>query len=87
MKQICLILIVLSCGLLYCCSSSPKRTEFICIADVNKDSECRIVPCSEVSAICKTGKYRIMKNFVTGYAYIYSTDPLTDMKHCIEVSR
>jgi hypothetical protein len=60
----------------------PERTEFICVADINKNSRCEVVPCSEVNNICKTGKYRVLKNYVTGYAYVYSLDPFTDMDRC-----
>jgi hypothetical protein len=67
------------------CTTTQKRTEFICVADLNRDSKCSIVPCSAVNEICKAGKYRILKNYVTGYAFIYSTDPLTDMNICQKV--
>jgi hypothetical protein len=69
--------------MLMSCPTPVKRTEWICVADVDKNSECKIVPCSEVGKICKTGKYRIMKFYPTGYAYIYSTDPPTDMEKCV----
>jgi hypothetical protein len=81
------IILIIGVFFIFGCVTPAKRTEFICVADVGKNSECKIVPCSEVSAICKTGKYRILKNYITGYAYVYSTDPLTDMKRCREAAR
>jgi hypothetical protein len=86
MKKLLCLLVLLLVG----CATPQKRTEFICVADLNRDSICSIIPCSEVSSICKAGKYRILKNYVSGYAYayIYSTEPLTDIKKCLmEASR
>ncbi len=79
-----LILAILIFVLIGC---APTRKEFICIVDVNRDSNCRIIPCSEISEICKAGKYRILKNYVTGYAYVYSVDPLTDLNRCKESAK
>jgi hypothetical protein len=84
MKKLLFIIMTIA---LVSCASAPKRTEFICVADLNRDSRCSIVPCSAVNDICKAGKYRILKNYVTGYAYVYSTDPLTDMKSCQEAAK
>ena len=81
MGKLFLLLIVLTIS-----SCAAQRTEFICIADVDKNSECKIIPCADVGEICKTGKYRILKNYMTGYAYIYSTDPFTDIRRCKETA-
>ena len=63
--------------------STTQRAEWLCIADVEKNSNCKIIPCTDIQKVCATGKYRIMKIYPTKTVYIYSLDPGTDMKQCI----
>lgn len=72
--------------LLFIFSGCGCKQRWVCIADVDKNSRCRIIQCSEIATICATGKYRLLKNYRTGRAYLYSTDPLTDMKQCCEAA-
>ncbi len=60
------------------------RLSWICVADVFQDSQCLVIDCDKAEEICRGPGYRILKNYVSGVAYIYSVDPLTDLKRCKE---
>jgi hypothetical protein len=66
------------------CATEQKRTEWICLADLNRDSKCQVIPCSTVGEVCKREDYRIMQVYPTKMAYVYSTNPLTDFEKCNE---
>jgi hypothetical protein len=69
------------------CASMPERRGWIILADEHRDSRCRAVTPDEASAILGSGGYRILLNHVTGYAYVYSTEPLTNLQRCREAVR
>jgi hypothetical protein len=69
------------------CASTPERRGWIILADEHRDSRCQAVTADEARAILRKGGYRILLNHVTGYAYVYSTEPLTDLRRCREAVR
>jgi hypothetical protein len=77
------VILILSVG----CASRPEQRPWIILADEGRNSECRIVSADEAKDILRRGGYRILLNHVTGYAYVYSTEPLTDLRRCREAVR
>jgi hypothetical protein len=59
-----------------------QARDWICMADINKDSKCVKIPCESINEICKTGKYRIMKSYYTKEIIVYSLDPFTNLEEC-----
>src|SRR5574337_519155 len=85
MAGICLV-----ASLVLGCATFPGNSAarpWIILADEHRDIRCRIVSAQEATAILRRGGYRILKNYVTGYAYVYSTEPLTDLRRCREAVR
>jgi hypothetical protein len=72
------ILILISALFISGCASNS----WTCIADVNRDNRCKVVPCESVPEICKAGNYRVLKSFPDKQAFVYSTKPLTDLDVC-----
>ncbi|MFH2074225.1 MAG: hypothetical protein ABIJ57_02585 [Pseudomonadota bacterium] len=62
----------------------PKRADWLCAADVNRDGNCVIIPCEDIGKICDKGDYRLLKYYPTKNAYVYSTNPKTDITRCIK---
>ena len=80
MTHIKYLMIVLSLALVGCATAEPKV--WTCIADIDKNRACKVIPCDKISEVCKTGNYRIMKIFPLKVAYVYSVNPPTDMDKC-----
>ncbi len=74
----------IAAALLAGCAPIPDQGGWVILADEHRDSRCRIVNVDEANAILGRGGYRVQKNFVTRYAYIYSVEPLTDLRRCFE---
>jgi hypothetical protein len=65
-------------------SKEPLKSTFICIADINRDSNCVKVDCDYAQKHCKEFGDRVLVNYVTGMTYFYRLDPLTDLNKCRE---
>lgn len=79
MKKLIMAMILVCCtGLLSGCATQSWK----CYADLNRDSKCKPINCEDVGNICKQGKYRVLKIYSNYEAFVYSTDPLTDLSKC-----
>ncbi len=65
-------------------SKEPLKSTFICIADINRDSNCVKVDCDYAQKHCKEFGDRVLINYVTGIIYFYRLEPLTDLNQCRE---
>lgn len=63
-------------------SKEPLKSTFICIADINKDSNCIRVDCDYAKNHCKEFGDKVLVNYVTGVVYYYRLEPLTDLVKC-----
>jgi hypothetical protein len=66
------------------CASALESRGWIILADEHRDSRCQMVSADEAKTILQRGGYRILLNHVTGHAYVYSVEPLTDLRRCRE---
>ncbi len=84
-----LILLLSSCsffpfGMTQSKPASQSRIGFICIADVDRDSNCMKVDCDYAQNHCKEFGDRVLVNYATGMIYFYRLEPLTDLNKCRE---
>ena len=74
MIKILLVLLIIGCA--------QQSKEWRCLADIERNSKCQIIACSDVNTICKQKDYRVLTVYPTKSVYVYSTNPLTDLEIC-----
>ena len=84
-KMISLLFVLFVISLSSCSTTKPHTPkEPTCYMDINRDSKCVVVDCEKIDEYCKLGNYRVLKIFPTKSIYVYSTNPKTDMKKCLQ---
>jgi hypothetical protein len=63
-----------------------QSRDWICMADINRDSKCVKFPCERIGDICggnsSGNKFRVLKSYYTKEVIIYSLDPSTNLEEC-----
>ena len=59
-----------------------QSRDWICMADLNHDSQCKMIPCETVNTVCRGKNFRVSKAYYNKTITIYSLDPLTDLAEC-----